>query len=293
MSRESLNAAMAQLGERLASTLRLAQVRGLYLPAPVADETGRDAFGFVLLDDGSVGPFYVSLGELLRTLWRRYPEPRAARVDIGEMLEGFASDDVARRALAVGCYNALSAALMRRAGFRPDGQRDERQDADPHGTEKGGTVGMVGYFEPLIGRLLASGIRVRVLELAPQRVVAQAGVRCVHDAAELHNCSQVLCSASTLVNDSLPELLTALQGRVPVELVGPSCSGLPDPLFELGVAAIGGTAFAHAGDLFARLDRGDSWREAGRKYRLHAGNYPGLETLLRRLAERDPHADQA
>ncbi|MGB5253042.1 MAG: hypothetical protein WBN68_09990, partial [Sedimenticolaceae bacterium] len=70
-----------QIGTQLAARLGHPAVTGLYLPAPVADETFRDEFGFVLLADGSVGPFYVSTGDLLRRLWQRYPEPELVRGD--------------------------------------------------------------------------------------------------------------------------------------------------------------------------------------------------------------------
>ena len=60
---------------------------GLYLPQPVADETFRDEFGFVFLEDGSVGPFYVSMGGILADLWHRHPEPAACRADVHALLQ--------------------------------------------------------------------------------------------------------------------------------------------------------------------------------------------------------------
>jgi hypothetical protein len=68
-----MNKEYLQIGERMAIALGNPTICGLYLPAPVPDETFRDEFGFVIQSDGSVGPFYVSMGDILQTLWMRFP----------------------------------------------------------------------------------------------------------------------------------------------------------------------------------------------------------------------------
>jgi uncharacterized protein (DUF4213/DUF364 family) len=268
-----------QLGKRLYDALGNPNISGLYLPAPVEDETFRDEFGFVLLDDGSVGPFYVSMGDILKTLWKRYPEPLSALVSTLDCLQGFEQQDQTQRALAVGCYNALSASLFLQAGFYPT-------DRAPHsgldGIDDGDRVGMVGYFCPLVDQLVARDCEVMVLELAPERVAERNDVTLAQTAADLRDCTRVLCSASVLINDSLQPLIDALDGATPLELIGPSGSGLPEPLFSRGVASVGGIMFDDQENLLASLARGDKWSSIGRKYQLTPSNYPGVDTLLSR-----------
>jgi uncharacterized protein (DUF4213/DUF364 family) len=273
-----LNDALARLGGRLAGALRDVTVSGLYLPAPVADETFRDEFGFVFLDDGSVGPFYVSMGGILETLWQRYPEPAACRDDVQQLLQGFHGLDLADRALALGVYNALSAAVFRRAGFEPPGRLPV---AGLEQLPPGARVGMVGYFRPLVDRLLARGCSVLVLELAPERVTGQSRLASTEDPRDLCGCAHVLCTAATLVNDTLDGLLRVITGHAPLELVGPSGSGLPDPLFERGVVSVGGIQFVDSAVLLASLVRGEPWGTTGRKYQLARDGYPGTEALIR------------
>ncbi len=278
-----------RLGERLAEALGRPAIHGLYLPAPVADETFRDEFGFVFLEDGSVGPFYVSMQDLLHHLWRRYPEPAQARADTATLLQGFAAADLAGRALALGAYNALGAALFRRAGFEP---RAREPDGGLQPLQPGTLIGMVGYFCPLVERLTAQGCRVLILELSPERIAMQDGVSVCHDARELRHCDRVLCTASTLINDSLDGLLDLWRGRVPVELIGPSGSGLPDPLFARGVRMVGGSLFDSREALLKRLRRGEPWGSAARKYELDPADYPGVDALLDRLADSRADPDQ-
>ena len=275
-----INAHYLALGLELVARLGNPVVDGLHLPDTVPDETFRDAFGFVFLADGSVGPFYVSMGELLRELWRRHPAPLALRGDPAMLLQGLVSADPASRALGLGTYNALSAALFRAAGFEPP---DRGGGSGLDGLVGDATIGMVGYFGPLVDRLTERGKQVLILERSPQRVPERAGVAATGDASQLARCARVLCTASTLVNDTLSGLLAAVGPDTPVELVGPSGSGLPDPLFARGVVAVGGISFDRRESLLEKLEAGDSWGEAGRKYQLEPGNYPGLVALLERL----------
>lgn len=286
----SIDEAYQQIGTQLAARLGHPCVSGLYLPAPVADETFRDEFGFVLLADGSVGPFYVSMGDLLRTLWQRHPDPELVRGDATTLLGGFAEGDIARRALAVGTYNALSAALFHRVGFIPP---ERAGNAGLNDVPAGGSVGMVGYFRPLVDRLTALGCSVRVLELSPERVEDKEGVSRCSDPSGLIGCDLVLCSASALINDSLEGLLALLAGRVRIEMIGPSGSGLPDPLFARGVSAVGGSLFSSQAELIEHLGRGEPWGRVAHKYQLDAVSYPGLARLLEELADRYPDTGQA
>ena len=267
-------------GGRVAAALGHPQVVGLHLPAAAGDETFRDEFGFVFLADGSVGPFYVSMAGILEALWRRHPEPGRLSLPAAALLEGLRGAEPAARALALGAYNALSAALFRRAGFAPP----ERSGTEADALGERSTVGMVGYFCPVVDRLTAHGHRVLVLEQAPQRVPAGQGVSVTTDPTTLAACDSVLCTASTLINGTLEGLLAAAGGGPVFELIGPSGSGLPDPLFARGIRAVGGIQFGGRDRLLRQLAQGLPWGKAGRKYRLDRDAYPGVEALLATLA---------
>lgn len=286
MNTGSISDDYRRIGERLAALPGRPPIEGLYLPAPVPDETFRDEFGFVFLEDGNVGPFYVSMGDILPQLWQRYPEPARCKVDAMNLLQGFGGTDLAGRALALGVYNALSAWLYEATGFEPP---DRGGNSGLSDNPAGLTVGMVGYFCPLVEKLTAQGCKVMVLERAPERVAGAEGVSVTGDPRDLRDCARVLCTASTLINNSLDEILAGAGREKVVELIGPSGSGLPDPLLARGVASIGGVSFDDREQLLAHLTRGESWGAAGRKYQLDAASYPGLEGLLEKLA--DGHAD--
>jgi uncharacterized protein (DUF4213/DUF364 family) len=277
----SISAAYLRIGRQLAAALGHPGITGMHLPAPVEDETFRDEFGFVFLADGSVGPFYVSMDDILATLWQRHPDPARFRRDALPLLQGFDGSDPADRALALGTYNALSAALYRACGFAPP---DRGAGSGLSGASPDELIGMIGYFRPLVDKLTAQGCSVLVLERSPQRVPETENVSVTTDPRALRACPQVLCSASVLINDSLEEILANLGEGARLELVGPSGSGVPDPLFARGVAAIGGISFPGRDPLTEHLARGGPWGTAGRKYQLDSSSYPGLPRLLERLS---------
>jgi hypothetical protein len=272
----SLSTETLILARRLAADLEAPDIAGLHLPDLIADDEYRDEFGFVFLEDGSAAPFYVSLPGTLAELHRHFPEPGKARLSLRDCLEGLGDAGLPERALAVGAWNALSQHLFRRAGFRfpPRGGADSSQ---PRGGER---VGMVGYFCPVIDRLVEQGVDVLVIEQQPGRVPPREHVELSEDLAELGDCRLVYCTASTLINDTLRQVLDCCTKAEAVDLIGPSGSGLPDLLFAQGVHAVGGVSFGDSGALREALERRENWGPVGQKYELTLASYPGADALL-------------
>ena len=260
------------LSEVLLGSLNPPEIRHIHLPPLTSEEENADEFGIVFLEDGSIGPFYCSLEDTLPYLHHRAKTPTVDALP--ELLD---SHTIGERALGIGIFNALSAYLMRKAGFRPDRAPRETGERTPAAGE---TVGMVGYFCPLVTRLVDEGSNVIVLERQPERVEARSGVTVATNPDAIGRCRTVICTAATLINDSLEEILQAARSAESFSLIGPTASGLPDAVFKHGVTATGGVWFEDHRALEEKLDRQESWGKAGQKFQLTPHNYPGLEKLL-------------
>jgi uncharacterized protein (DUF4213/DUF364 family) len=271
----SISAGILALARRICAELALPEISGLHLPELSAADAYRDEFGFVFLSDGSAAPFYVSLPGTLEPLHRRFPRPGDARLSLQDCLDGLAATSLPERALALGAWNALGQHLMRRAGYRCPPRGGESVQPRP-----GERIGMVGYFCPIIDRLVERGVDVLVVEQQPGRVPRREHVELSQDPAALAQCRLVYCTASTLINDSLQQVLDNCAGAEAVDLIGPSGSGLPDVLFEHGIHAVGGVSFDDAEALRAALARRESWGSVGAKYELTGDNYPGADALI-------------
>lgn len=271
----SISTETLTLARRLCGELEVPEIVGLHLPELSADDAYRDEFGIVFLSDGTAAPFYVSLPGVLASLHERFPEPERAGLSLRDCMEGLGDSALPERALALGAWNALSQSLIRRAAFQcpPRGSGGSKP-------LRGERVGMVGYFCPVIDRLVEQGVEVLVIEQQPDRVPQREQVQLSEDLRSLADCRLVYCTASTLINDTLEEVLECCSGAEMVDLIGPSGSGLPDVLFEHGIHAVGGVSFGDADALRAALARRENWGPVGSKYELTRDSYPGVEALL-------------
>lgn len=269
------------LGAKLVEALRLPAVKHVHIPPSSSDDEKQDEFGFIFLEDGSIGPFYVSLDNTRSKLKKRLMAGRVPQTrDLPQLLSRKSLDE---RALAIGLFNACSDHVMRRAGYTPAGASSSTGDYTP---QPGDTVGMVGYFRPLVEQLTRRGCSVIVLERQPERVVVQPGVHVATEPHALATCRSIICTAATLINDSLDTLLTAATAAKSFSLIGPTASGLPDVLFARGVMATGGIWFDDTSVVKEKLAQNMSWGEVGQKYQLTPDNYPGVDTLLQRISRR-------
>lgn len=275
-----------QLASEVDEAINLPRADAIYLPAVSDDDDYRDEFGFVMLEDGSCGPFYTSLPGELEHLHKRFGSGPLSPVDPMTLVQRMGRDSLIDRAVGLGAFNAISQHVLKQtlgddwASAYGDRARVNVGGMEP---EVGEWVGMVGYFCPVIDQLVDKGVNVLVLERQPGRVEQRPGVKLTESVADLATCRHILCTAATLVNDSLDEILDATGQCEQFNIIGPSGSGLPDVLFGRGVDAVGGVCFPSREKLMAQLAKGESWKSAGVKYQFDRETYPGLQALLARL----------
>ena len=270
-----------QLAIKILDSLDVPPVSTLHLPQVVENVEKPDEFGFVFLADGSVGPFYTSLDDTLPQLWARYPHGLKPGCAASELLAYFASGSQVLRSLALGAFNALSQHVMRRSGYFP--KEHQTEAIQPR---SGDRVAFVGYIRPMIEELLTRGHEVLVLEKNPARVEMVTGLTLSTDSTDLAGCNFIFCTASTLINDTLAEILRYKQPTARLCLVGPSGSGLPDVLFRHGVDEVGGIFVEDVSLLNDALEHQQSWSQSGYKYQLAPQKYPGVDELIHRIAGR-------
>ena len=263
------------LGERAA----LPKVRALHLPRGMASDGKQSAFCAVELEGEVLGLAYVGLGE---SRARLAAMDGAALSGAGPMtlLAGCASDDEAQRVLGLAAANALTRWLFDQAGFVPPESTDSLGGIR---AGKGECIGMVGLFLPLLDRVLASDADLTVLELPPEEPGERGGWRVTLEAGDLAACTQVLCTSTVLLNDTLERVRAACRSAREFALIGPGAGCLPDPLFARGVTRLGGSWVTDAAGVIDALESGERWTAHARKFDLGQGDYPGFEALLERV----------
>ncbi|EHR69412.1 hypothetical protein BurJ1DRAFT_0529 [Burkholderiales bacterium JOSHI_001] len=257
----------------------LPAVKALHLPPPSADGSRDGEFCAIELDDGSLGLSFVLLDRTLadlragagRVVLPGLPALQLAR----QYLEGQGS----LRTLGFAAVNAITRHLFDRAGFKPPPAAGSVGDLD---LQPGDHLGMVGFFPPLIQRVLDAGAQLTVVELRADLVGERDGFRVTLDAAELRHCNKVLSTSTVLLNQTLDAVLAHCAGAQRLAMVGPGAGCLPDALFARGLTLLGGSWIDDPASFKAALAAGDSWGPFATKFALRPDAYPGLSALLAR-----------
>lgn len=261
---------------------RVPRVQAVHLPPPrPADSTAGESCA-VELEGGAIGLSYVPQGHTLDEL--RHAAQACAGADALQLAGGYADDPSARngvlRTLGFAAVNALTAWIFARAGYSPPDARDSLAAIDP---QPGESVGMIGFFAPLVPRIVAAGAHLVVIELRADLLGRREGVTVTDEAAALASCTKVLSTGTLLLNGTLGRMRAAAPRATRFALVGPSAGSLPDPLFARGVTDLGGSWIEDGPAFIQALKAGARRQHSARKFALRAADYPGLPALLERL----------
>lgn len=259
------------------------RVRALHLPP---DRPGDELAGescALELEDGSLGLSYVLFGNTLPALRDRCRALIGA--DVMALAAGCGAEAGEKpgldRTLGFAALNALTAWIYRRTGYTPPAAGNSLASLEP---QPGEAVGMIGWFPPLVPQLLERGARLTVIELREDlHGLQQPGVRITGDANALAECTQVLATATVLLNGSFERMRAACVRARRFALVGPSAGMLPDALFERGVDTVGGSWIIDAPGFVQALRSGAPRGAAARKFEIEKRNYPGATALMARL----------
>ncbi len=135
-------------------------------------------------------------------------------------------------------------------------------------------VAMVGYFGPLVPKILKITDKLTVLE---KRKIEAAEARTLpsEKAGEILPASDVIIlSASTLVNKTFDELLAFRGTAREVVLLGPTAPLYPEPFFQRGITAVMGTRILDSPTMLTIVS------EAGGTKKLH--QYCGEKIAFRK-----------
>ena len=271
---------LLSLVETVAESTELPLIEWVFIPEPDPGPGRNTEFGIVTLQDGSAGLYYAWLGDSQKGMSSRYePNELIGRHPI-ELARYFAGDDEADCSLGLAAINAITQYIYRKSGFRPQDAPDSMGILDISARDH---VGMVGYFPSLVQRLKNRGIKLTVIEKKQQFHKQQENFTVTADPDMLGDCNKVIITASTLLNNSIDEVLEyagRAQRRV---MIGPTAGFFPDPLFARGISAIGGSEIRAAEQARQRLSTNQGLGESARKFLISKPAYPGLDRMMQEL----------
>lgn len=242
---------------QLTDTLRYA-VRGVPDKLSVVDIRIGIYYTAVKLNTGHAGVAYTPTHEIPQS--RCCPLSQSRMGGAGKLLDLCLfehvdlahSQNLLESAVGVATINAVSSLLLEseRPGFKLLGQ-----DVDTLGlveVRESDIVSIVGAFPPVIKHMRQFTENIYVIEKNPKAQVDAALEP--EDAAKslLPRSDIAVFTGATIVNHSFESLLALCTSAREVIFLGPTCSMIPDPLFEHGVTMMGGLR-VHDGDTVLRV----------------------------------------
>ncbi len=271
---------LLNLVETVSAKVELPSIEQVFIPEPNPGPGRNTEFGIVALQDGSAGLYYAWLGDAQKGMGSRYrPDEFIGKRPI-ELARYFAGDDEADCSLGLAAINAISRCIYKKVDFSPQDATDSMGILDIANTDH---VGMVGYFPSLVRRLKSNGIKLTVIEKKPQFQKQRENFVVTADPEKLEGCNKVIITASTLLNNSIDEVLDYSSRAEKKVVIGPTAGFFPDPLFSRGVSAIGGSEISSVATAWQRLSGNKGLGESARKFLLSATEYPGLERMMQDL----------
>lgn len=185
-----------------------------------------------------------------------------------------------QRAAALATINALYNTLLRRTQTQLPAADNSFGLSD---VQAGDKIGMIGFFPPLVKRLRKLDIELTVIELRRDLEREHPGLIVTTDRSKLEPCTKVLCTSTTLLNHTLPDMIAAAPNAREFSLLGPSAGCPPDPLYAIGVTTLASAQIMDDDSLWQRLLDGEKLGDARQKCILEKHHTPSTTELISTL----------
>lgn len=274
-----VNEEFLSIFEHLNTKMEFPSIKEIFIPTDPENDLkqGANNFGVVLLEDDSVGVFFVNLSPEVKNRSKNHDFSSLTGNNPLEVAKKLRSSDILDRSLALGSINAMSQHFFNAINFEFDLTTDSMGLLN---LKAGDVVGMVGFFPPLVRQIERLSLKLIIIEKKEQLVKKTDTWEVSLDPARLSDCNKILCTSTTVLNNTIDEILQHSSHAEKFSVVGPSAGFIPDPLFKLGVDVIGGTYIKDANLFMQLIRKGERWGPATEKFCIERENYDGLNALL-------------
>ena len=149
----------------------------------------------------------------------------------------FGTDDPVKEMVGLAAINAISHFAMEKMKVEVDTTSDSLGLLDLSPEDN---IGMVGLFMPLMAEVKKTGAKLVILEKKVALIQKFPQLNITLDPSELKSCNKLLCTSTTVLNNSLDEIMAHCAPDAFVSIVGPTAGYFPDPVFARGVDVVGG-----------------------------------------------------
>jgi uncharacterized protein (DUF4213/DUF364 family) len=230
-------------------------------------------FMAVRLEDGSAGISYVLLPDAKGEEYSALSPQEFTGKDPADFARAFGNEEPISNMISLAALNAMCQTVMKQADFPVDAATDSLGLLN---VSPGDKVGMVGFFFPLIKKIKNVGAELVIIEKNENVIKKYPQLNVTLDPSALKPCNKVLCTSTTVLNDTLDEILSFCSTDTLVSIIGPTAGYFPDPLFARGVDIVGGRVVKDGAVFMQMLEERQRWGEATQKICFQKSTYPGI-----------------
>jgi len=270
----SLKDEFRKMVNKITTKFTLPPIANIFFPPFYKGGQPKDAqFMAIGLEGGATGISFVLLpDEKMKEYNSLQPPAFVAKNPQGFALE-FGNDDPVKEMISLASINAICQHVIRETHFAVDSATDSLGLVS---VSTGDRIGMVGLFSGLIKTIKKAGAELVVIEKNERLIQKFPNLPITLDAGKLSACNKILCTSTTILNNSLDEILAHCSPDAFVSIIGPTAGYFPDPLFARGVDVVGGRVVKNGALFLQLLAEKKRWGDATQRTCFQKKTYDGI-----------------
>jgi uncharacterized protein (DUF4213/DUF364 family) len=270
----SLKNEFRKMVNELSTKFTLPPIANIFFPPFYKGGQPKDAqFMAISLEGGATGISFVLLPDEKMEEYTALQPPAFVEKNAQGFALEFGNDDPIKEMISLASINAICQHVMRESNFVVDSATDSLGLLS---VSPGDRVGMVGLFLGLIKTIKKAGAELVVIEKNDQLIQKFPNLPITRDATKLSTCNKILCTSTTILNNSLDEILAHWSPDAFVSIIGPTAGYFPDPLFARGVDVVGGRVVKNGASFLQLLAERKRWGEATQRTCFRKETYAGI-----------------
>jgi uncharacterized protein (DUF4213/DUF364 family) len=246
----SLKEEFRKMVNELTKKYTLPPIENIFFPPFYKGGQPKDAqFMAISLEGGATGISFVLLPDEKMEEYTALKPSDFITKNLREFALEFGSDDPIKEMIGLASINAICQHVMRETRFVVDSANDS---LGLMSVSAGDKIGMVGLFSGLIKTIEKAGAELVVIEKDEKLIQKFPDLPITLDVTKLSVCNKILCTSTTLLNNTLDEILAHCSPDAYVSIIGPTAGYFPNPLFSRGVDVVGGRVVKN-GPVFLKL----------------------------------------
>ncbi|MEJ2250865.1 MAG: DUF364 domain-containing protein [Candidatus Lokiarchaeota archaeon] len=268
--------------EKIEDRIKIPLIKEIFVPNPSSlHEGGKHNFGAFILEDNTIGLVFLSLNKSIEQIGKKLNLNEYIGQDPIIIAKNFISANEFKKTLALGAINSICQFIFKKVNFEFDYTTDSMGLLN---LSKGDKIGMVGFFPPLVRQIENLDLSLTVIERKKKFIQKHEKWEVTLNPKKLLECNKILCTSTTVLNDSVDDILLYTKNAQKISMIGPTAGFFPDPLFKRRIDVLGGTYVSNPQLFINLIQKGKKWSSSTRKYCIQKEKYQGFDLLLQKLS---------